>query len=120
MDNFSFFIQSDSREDFELAMKLVFSRHKYVAAYEVHDIHGLILYSAKDNGKQTALPYLMDLEDVLHFAWGWVQKADCGPEPDLDGAFKHAFRVCFDGVDAAFVGSHYVAAIRPVWALYHK
>jgi len=121
MDNFSFSIQSDSIEDFELAMKLVFTRHEYVIAYKIDKDLGMILYghSTKVPKNATYTLYLMDIKDTISFTWGWLKKVDYGREPDLDGDCKKGFRVSFEPWSNA-LDEKYMMIIKPVWALYHK
>lgn len=119
MDNFHVIVQSEGKSDFDIAMQLFFRRNRTAVAYEVNDEKGLIFYWAKHKDA-TNLPYEMELEATINFAWGWLDKVKYPSQPDHDGDNKSGF--CVYNEDWGHVANKWQAfvAIKPIWAMYGK
>lgn len=118
MDNFQVSIQSEGQAHFELAMRIIMNGRKTIG-YRVIE-NTLILYWTPSN-KTILLPYELDLERTISFAWGWlITSRPLEPQPDHDGSNGHGFIVYNEGW--GHVKSEYqaFAAIMPIWAMYGK
>ena len=119
MDNMHIDLSLVGLEEFRLAMKIACSKHSHVIGYRIHE-NTMILYWAK-NDNCILLPYEMDVNQVVNFVWGWLEKTPPNyPEPDHDGDNGRGFRVYNEswghikGEWQAFI------AIMPIWAMYGK
>ena len=66
------------------------------------------------------LPFKMDIDDAINFAWGWLSKQDYGEEPDHDGSSGKGFAVyneTWGHVGGSFYG---ICAVSPQWSWYGK
>jgi len=129
--NFEVSVSAESRESFSTAMRMIFSAApgKKVAAYRVAamPIEGrpplpvLILYWHFDAPVSVLLPYGMQLEEAVAFAWGWLQSAPYPKDNGPDGGSAKGFKVETVCSKAAPFDSFYAfAAIYPKWMYYPK
>ena len=87
--------------------------------YRVDAEKGMVLYWA-ECGRATALPLEMTLKQAAGFAAGWLEHADYGSRPDIDGDSKRGWRLYTESW--GHVGGEWqaFAAVHPAWALYGK
>lgn len=134
MSNFHASVVARGRAAFDLAFRLFFfdigdertgkpSRKAvgYVitpALDEAPDLLTLYWVAGTHDGPECVpLPYGMDVDDALEFAWRWFQKADPGEGPDNDGTVtKGAWSL--KSPDSGW--HHAFVEIRPEWAIYGK
>lgn len=119
MDNRVFSITSEGDKDFELAMKIAFSRNNKAVGYLVKD-NVLIFYWVKSDD-MIPLPYEMDVSQATEFSKGWLKSVKPSQrEPDHDGDNEIGFSVWCESW--GHVNSDYKAfvAIEPIWAMYGK
>ena len=119
--NFRLVVESCGREHFVAAMKMCFDDHSTATYYKI-DSAGMHLFWGKPSAHEAAnepipLPYVMTVSAAIEFVWGWLQSADRGPDPGIDGSCKR------DGfiVEHANQGwSYRFIRVLPVWSEYHK
>ena len=137
MDNRTLDVISEGEEALALALQLVWPNASggYATAYKVASLiqsgpeRGLI---EKDGGCPTLillweeergtlpLAYPHDLKEATRFVFGWLRRADYGPEPDHDGHNQKGFRV-FNEQWGHVAGYCYaIVGIQPAWAMYGK
>jgi hypothetical protein len=77
------------------------------------------LYLSKYSEKCTRLPYDLDLQQTIDFAWGWLEnnKTPLEKEPDTDGSTKEAFLVT---TDVGYSDWGIMASVEPIWFVYGK
>ena len=90
MDNFHFDMISTGEDKLKKAFSLL--HYDKVVAYSVSEQKGLVAYWHLDD-KATALPYPMTLEQFANFAIGWLESADYGSRPDIDGDCEKGWRL---------------------------
>lgn len=121
-DNFYIRVDSEGRDHFLAAMKLGFSRYSNNAVdeeravgYAVHPEKGMILFWMAEETcpGYTPFPYEMAWEQAAEFAWGWLNQADYGHEPDHDGDNSKGFSV-YNG------GRKIILTIKPIWMMYGR
>ena len=117
MDNFHFDMTGTGEKTLRTALSL-FPQHK-VTGYRADAEKGLILYWTESD-RATALPFPMTLEQAADFAHGWLEHADYGSRPDIDGDSEHGWRLYTE--NWGHVGGEWqaFAAVQPAWALYGK
>ncbi len=120
--NFQLVVESRGREHFNAAMKMCFDDHSSASHYRI-DKDGLHLFwgtSSYSNTKEDGvmpLPYEMTVSAATEFAWGWLQTADRGSEPDHDGSnSKDGFRV----EHKSGRWSYEFVRVSARWSEYHK
>ncbi len=120
--NFRLIVESRGREHFVAAMKMCFDDHSTATHYKI-DSAGMHLFwgeSTHAHGaadKPIPLPYEMKVEQAIEFVWGWLQSADRGSEPDIDGSCAR------DGFIVEHTGqgwSYRFVRVLPIWSEYHK
>jgi hypothetical protein len=121
MDNFTIEVWSDSKTDFALAMQIAFRNSKKCVGYRIDKEKGLVLMSSKrDIPAYVALPYEMNLEQTIEFAWGWIKaNRPEGSAPDHDGDNNHGFKMLTNGWGQVDSYQEFIA-IKPIWAMYGK
>lgn len=118
MDNFKFDMTSQGAEALKKALCLFNPPSRKVIGYST-DGKKLVLYW-RESKNSTNLPFPMTLEQAADFASGWLDHADYGEEPDIDGTVRAGWRLYCEHwgiVDNDFAA---FAAIQPAWALYGK
>ena len=108
MDNFHIKVVSEGRTDFNAALDIATKRAPGGKATHYHisvvnkrgtdllegPVARLTFYWTKpSDGSVLALPYAMGPKELAEFAWGWLQQADHGREPDHDGSNRRGFVV---------------------------
>ena len=118
MDNFKFDMVAEGKDTLKVALSLFNPPGNKVCGYST-DGRKLVLYWS-ESSKAIMLPFKMTLEQAADFAYGWLEQADYGPEPDHDGDNGKGWHLYCD--DWGHVDNdHYAfAAIKPVWAMYGK
>ena len=120
--NFRLVVESRGREHFVAAMKMCFDDFPTATHYKI-DSAGMHLFWGKSMSVANAveepipLPYEMNVDAAIEFVWGWLQAADRGPEPDLDGSCK---RDGFIVENTKHGWSYRFVRVLPVWSEYHK
>jgi hypothetical protein len=105
-------------DNFELAMQLAIG-HRKTMGYQIHE-NCMVLYWAKSN-KMASLPYEMELQDVISFVKGWLNKTKPNsPQPDHDGDNSQGFRIFNEAWGHVFGEWQAFIAIQPIWAMYGK
>lgn len=119
MDNFHFDMTSTGVETLKKAMTLFNPPGRKVTGYRADTEKGLILYWS-DSERATKLPFPMTLEQAADFASGWLEHAEYGSRPDIDGDSEHGWRLYTES--CGHVGGEWqaFAAVKPEWALYGK
>lgn len=123
MDNFRLSVGSEGEGHFKAALRLAFdhSPGQKATHYRVTKEYGLIFYwtdPKKEDVKE--LPYVMDYDAAVSFAWNWLKTADYGHEPDHDGDNGEGFLI-FNEDWGHVDHDHYAfVAIKPMWAMYGK
>lgn len=113
--NFRVSVESFGKTHFAETMRMCFDAHR-IATHYVVDEKGLHLFWAPHE-KAAPLPYEMAADEAIGFAWGWLKKADRGPEPGLDGSVEPTGFV----VETPRGGWwQAIATIRAVWTEFHK
>lgn len=119
MDNKRFDITSEGKGDFDFAMRIAMSAWNKTIGYRVHENH-LVLYWT-ERKEISILPYAMDADETIAFAWGWLQRAKPSTqEPDHDGDNERGFRVFSEAWGEVFNQYEAFVAITPIWAMYGK
>lgn len=129
MDNLHIDVTSEGFETFKKAMSLF--NQKRCVGFKVSKAKAsglghrgkerLILFWYHSDRQDTQLPYEMEFDAYVNFAWGWLQQADFGEEPDHDGSNGKGFRVYNEDWGFIQEGSHgSFVAIEPAWAMYGK
>lgn len=120
-DNRVIDVTSQGEGDFRKALSFFFSKETKVSHYEINKEYGLILYwTDADLNDITALPYKMDYDAAVNFAWNWLKTAEYKEQPDHDGDNKEGFQIynkCWGHVSSRW---QVLVAIRPVWAIYAR
>lgn len=125
MDNFNFDITWEGKERFIEILRLVLRSQGSgkISHYFVTESHGLILCWTGGQGL-TPLPYVMDTDTVINFAWGWLNSEEArrmlGSEPDHDGDNGYGWRLFNESWGRVAGRWEAVIAIQPVWAIYGK
>ena len=119
MDNFQVDINSKGHDQLRKAFALFEPQINKVVGFSVSDSHGLIFYWAA-SPKMTLLPFKMTLEQAADFAFGWLQEADYGVQPDHDGDNGLGWRLYCEAWGHVAGDSCAFAAVRPIWAMYGK
>jgi hypothetical protein len=141
-DNGQIVVVMEGREAFELAMRLAFLPHKYpkrsaATHYKIEKKpafggtnnlptmlfetqHPRLIFYWIEDKTALELPFPMDVDDAINFAWGWLQKQDYGEEPDHDGSDGKGFAVYNEAW--GHVGNSHAAicAVSPQWSWYGK
>lgn len=118
MDNFKIELVSEGRQKLIDAFKLLQQSH--AIGYAVTDKGMVFFWARASTPEYTPLPFKMDLAQCAEFAWGWLQQADYGKEPDHDGDNGKGFRLyCEDWGHVAGRWEAFVA-VEPCWAMYGK
>lgn len=118
MDNRMVVIRSDEKSDFETGMKLI-GKHKKAVGYRITN-NKLTLYWA-DIPTITHLPYAMNAETYIVFAWNWLQSVSpLEHAPDHDGDNAKGF--CISIGTEEFHANMYaeLVTIEVIWAIYGK
>lgn len=123
-DNYNFLVQSKDQKEFELAMQLAFKYVKKASHFKIKNNSQMTFASTiSENNSSDKLPYEMDCKAATEFAWNWLQGANYGSQPDIDGGTKKGFCVsnCKEdkllppwGCFGKFV------TIETMWMIYHK
>lgn len=126
-DNLKIDVILQTRENFELAMKMAFDicSGSEAIRYRITPDRGMILYwtdsaEGRSDHDTERLPYKMKVEQAADFVWHWLQTVDYGDQPDHDGSNGKGFRIFneawghIDNDWQAFV------AIKPEWIEYGK
>ena len=120
MDNFLFDMTGEGIETFKAAFSLVGAQSKKgVVGYRVCEKKGMILYWARSEDS-ILLPYEMNMGQAAAFVWGWLQKADYGKEPDIDGDCERGWRIYNELWGHVSGDYHAFLAIKPEWSLYGR
>lgn len=121
-DNYHFDVRSDTREHFDMAMILAFSRGRTAAThYRINEGNLVLLWHAESGSDANPLPYEMGVEAAIPFAWHWLESAEYPREPDVDGSIKKGFRIRNDESWEHVDGDPYgIAVIQPSWQMYGK
>lgn len=125
MDNHRIDLTWEGEERFRTVLKLLVDKHgrgskkKSFTHYIDDPDYGLILlWAARENAIEFSKP--LSGEQLVDFAWEWLQEQDYGREPDHDGSNGKGWRLFNEAWGhvkhdwAAFV------AIQPAWAMYGK
>ena len=128
-DNYQFHLAAEGLDKFEIIMRLAFSPHAtstpHIAThYEVCYDYGLVLYDLRfvsdPNKDLLALPYPMDVEAAIPFAWNWLKTAKYPPQPDHDGSNHKGFEVFNEAWGRVGDRRNSFVAIKPEWQMYGK
>ncbi len=141
MDNNRLIVVSETREDFDLAMKLAFRHHSECVGWSYftpkrsnydedrpEELLGvvagayLVLHGYKgDSDKQVNLfPANIDCELATAFAWDWINKCEFINEPDHDGSNGHGFIVFNEPWGLVGGDCSAIIAVGPAWAMRGK
>ncbi len=123
MDNLEVSITAKGKELLRHVLALVMVDYHQAIAYLEDDSPGdygtkrlhMYWYYDDDNTNATKLPYPFNLDQCVEFVWGWLQNANYGPEPDIDGSCSRGWRIK-GGSWAPYV----IFVIEPMWAEHHK
>lgn len=126
MDNLQIDLQLTGKENFRRALEIACSQHRTTVGWSFHepkDEKGrcLVLHWTDNDKTVNRFPYEMSTEQVIEFAWGWLEKEPVATkEPDHDGDNSKGFRVFTESWGR--VAGDYTAfvAIKPIWAMYGK
>jgi hypothetical protein len=70
---------------------------------------------------QGQFPFKADYQMATDFAWKWLQQAELGPEPDMDGDCERDGWRAFIGSWGHFGPDQYsIIAIKPQWVMLGK
>lgn len=117
--NFRLVLESRGREHFDAAMRLCFDAFDKAVGYRI-DKYGFHLFwhlESTSDKDVLPLPYAMDCKAASDFVWGWVQTADRGSEPDIDGSCK---RDGFIVEHVPFGWGYEFTRVQVCWSEYHK
>ena len=126
MDNKRLDIITEGRANFALAMRLACGNHRKTVAYLsgkylLADTLMLFWTLPKPNIHGACqLPHEMTCDEATEFAWGWLQHADYGEEPDHDGSNGKGFRVFNEAWGHVNNRYEIFCAIQSLWAMYGK
>lgn len=120
MDNFTIEVWSEGKKDFSMAMGIAL-KHSKCVGYRIDKEKGLVLmWTKRDIPEYVALPYEMNLEQIIEFAWGWLQATPPeGNQPDHDGSNGRGFKMITNGWGQVDSWQEFIA-IKPIWAMYGK
>lgn len=116
-----------TKEDFIACMDVALrSKHilnqKYYTCdgYEIQD-NILILSDRSNNTKVTKLPYAFNKDQIIEFAWGWLQsKEPKGAAPNTDGSVAKGFKITTEDTGIGTDDWSSFLAIKPIWLVYPK
>lgn len=66
------------------------------------------------------LPYPMSGKALTEFAWHWLESADFGPKPNIDGSCTKGWRVYNEGWGRVGDSHYSFVAVQPQWAMHGK
>jgi hypothetical protein len=127
MDNKSIELKLEGKANFIHAMEIACSSHRKTVGWSIWEegekkIRCLVLHWTASSAKNiNLLPYEMSVDQVIEFAWGWLEKEPVGHnQPDHDGDNGKGFHMFTHSW--GMVNSDYTAfvAIKPIWAMYGK
>lgn len=119
--NFHVVVESHGQEHLAAAIRLAMASYKAVAYYR-HEPGCLYFYWSRGDGtasKQTSeLPYPMSVDTIISLVWGWLENANRGESPDIDGSVEpNGFIVTANKDDG---WSYEMFRVKAVWTVYHK
>lgn len=124
MDNFDVSVTGKGKELLRSVLAIAMIDYHHVLAYMEDDSPGnpgtrrLHLYWYYDeNNNSIKLPYPFNIDQCIEFVWGWLQNADYGPEPDINGSCSKGWKI---GGSKGGGWSHVIFTVEPVWAEHHK
>lgn len=124
MDNHRIDLTWEGEERFRTVLSLLVNEHgrrkdKSFTHYAEDPDYGLILYwtDSKDAKK---LPRPMTGDQLVNFAWDWLQKQDYGSQPDHDGSNGKGWRIFNESWGHVKRDWAAFCAIQPIWAMYGK
>lgn len=118
--NFRLIVESRGREHFDAALKMCFDAFRTACGYRIDkDGFHLFWHMPDVNSEEKnvlPLPYVMGCKAATDFVWGWVQTADRGSEPDIDGSCKR------DGFVVKYPErfGYRFCTVQACWSEYHK
>lgn len=121
MDNRIISIQSEGREDFDLAFELIFGDHR--ATHYLEDPAKGFILLWHEQPSATKLPYSLDWRASASLIWGWLSErkdTDYRERLDHDGSNGHGFRVYNEAWGRVAGYPYSICAVLPVWAWYGK
>lgn len=110
--NFELKVLAETKEQFELAMKLAFEAFNKASHWSVLN-NKLYLYwhESKDTNK---LPYDLNVNQAIEFVWGWLENQEpTGNEPNFDGSVHEGFKI-------ENTNGYSFVSIEKVWTIYGK
>lgn len=124
MDNFHVDITARGFDDmFQKALELVLFDHSLIEGYRESPTKDgtptLYMYWLNTPDISTAFPYKMRIEQLMPFVKGWLEQAEYGKQPDIDGHCTKGWRIFnTEGIQDGW--SRISFAVQPVWAIHHK
>jgi hypothetical protein len=105
--------------DFEAIMKIAMKYFKEITHFAILDeadgsqsLNLYPFYFGPSTKKE--LPYPMNLNELINFAWGWLRTAKRPKEYNIDGSSKKGWCIQTGG------SIHDRIKIKPDWIYYHK
>lgn len=128
MDNRQFDITSDNPSDLQLVLQLAFGVGRnampnmathWAVAKATGQPDTLVLLRWHE-GDAHPLPAPLDDEGATVLVRRWLDAADYGNEPDIDGSAEKGWRVFNESWGHVHSYRSAICGIRPAWALYGK
>lgn len=119
-------VSSESREHFDLAMKIAWDNCSGGVAgfYSLDKELGMVFYWSCDSSskKISPLPYKMNLTAAKEFVWNWLKATELDEEePDHDGSNNKGWLLQCGSDAKRLADSPYAfLAVKPVWQEYWK
>lgn len=121
MDNYRFSVTSEGDTSFRetLTLALELSGYSKASHYAITD-KGLAFFwtDPKDGCKGAqSLPYPMSIPAIVDFAFNWLEVADYGERPDIDGDSGKGWTIYHESWGHVWGSWAGLIAIAPAWAL---
>ncbi len=119
MENRQITVKAAGKTSFDLAIRLAFEYHSKAVGYSVEE--NTLFFYWWNYDKATQLPFEMEAEDAIKFAWAWFESTPVGTEePDHDGSNGKGFIIYNDNSGHLLNVWQAIIGIKPIWAMYHK
>jgi hypothetical protein len=115
MDNFEFRLCSYGNNDLKEAIEFIMDNT--TATHCLVEDGTLTFFWGKPGPQTPNFPVPLDAEAVYPMAKKWLDEADYGEEPDIDGSCSKGFEM--DGPPND-VWNKSIFSLKPLWAHHHK
>ncbi len=118
MDNFKVDIVSEGKANLLTALNLF--RFDHVVGYRIDESPNRIVFYWLKSACAVMFPFQMPMSQACDFISNWLEQADYGEYPDIDGDVKPGWRIYTDRWGQVESNHRTLFAVEPVWAMYGK